>query len=324
LTLPTTAGTNGYVLQTDGAGVTSWVAQSGGGGSPGGSSGQFQYNSSSAFAGANLWQATNVLREINSGALTTGQTFEVYYQTDATTPTTNYSYAVIDAGASSANVLKIGSLSAGSPAQKLTKLDIVVDGSRRLDYNITSTGIWSFGTGIACGNVNVNGWCSIYGVSNTVDSGLMLGSAMAVKWVSGSTNVSYGTAGDLSITRNAAGILEVNNGTATQYAGIRTGFHSVSIATKTGDYTLDSGTSKDTTIVCNGGATITLTLPTASSFTGRIIRLLTIAAQTVVSASSNVVPITGGAAGTGILAATAGKWADLQSDGTNWQIIAAN
>lgn len=32
LTLPTTAGTNGYVLQTDGTGITSWVAQSGGGG----------------------------------------------------------------------------------------------------------------------------------------------------------------------------------------------------------------------------------------------------------------------------------------------------
>jgi len=32
LTLPTSAGTNGYVLSTDGAGVTSWIAQSGGGG----------------------------------------------------------------------------------------------------------------------------------------------------------------------------------------------------------------------------------------------------------------------------------------------------
>lgn len=31
LTLPTSAGTNGYVLSTNGSGVTSWVAQSGGG-----------------------------------------------------------------------------------------------------------------------------------------------------------------------------------------------------------------------------------------------------------------------------------------------------
>jgi len=31
-TLPTTAGTNGYVLSTNGSGVTSWVAQTGGSG----------------------------------------------------------------------------------------------------------------------------------------------------------------------------------------------------------------------------------------------------------------------------------------------------
>src|ERR1039458_1544481 len=46
LTLPTTAGTNLYVLQTDGSGNTSWVAPSSGG-SPGGSSGDIQYNNGS-------------------------------------------------------------------------------------------------------------------------------------------------------------------------------------------------------------------------------------------------------------------------------------
>jgi len=43
-----------------------------------------------------------------------------------------------------------------------------------------------------------------------------------------------------------------------------------------------------------------------------------------VSASSNVVPLVGGAAGTAILAATAGKWALAKSDGTNWQLMAGN
>jgi hypothetical protein len=52
MTLPTTAGTSGYVLSTDGTGITSWVAQSGGGGSPGGSNTQVQYNSSGTFAGS--------------------------------------------------------------------------------------------------------------------------------------------------------------------------------------------------------------------------------------------------------------------------------
>jgi hypothetical protein len=77
-------------------------------------------------------------------------------------------------------------------------------------------------------------------------------------------------------------------------------------------------------LICNGAASITVTLPTASAWTGREIMLKTIAAFTVVSASSNVVPLAGGAAGTGILAATAGKYATLVSDGTNWIIMQAS
>ena len=94
--------------------------------------------------------------------------------------------------------------------------------------------------------------------------------------------------------------------------------------TKTANYTVDSGASKDSSIIFNGAGSLTITLPTASSNSGRLIRIKTIAAQTVVSATSNVVPLAGGAAGTAILAATAGKWADLQSDGSNWIIMASN
>jgi hypothetical protein len=42
------------------------------------------------------------------------------------------------------------------------------------------------------------------------------------------------------------------------------------------------------------------------------------------SASSNVVPLAGGAAGTAILSATAGAWATLVSDGTNWIVMAGS
>lgn len=77
-------------------------------------------------------------------------------------------------------------------------------------------------------------------------------------------------------------------------------------------------------VVCNGAGSITVTFPAASSWTGREVMLKTVAAQTVVSASSNVVPLAGGSAGTAILAGTAGKWASLVSDGTNWIIMAGN
>ena len=49
-----TGGTNGYVLQTDGAGLLSWTAQSGNGGgngNPGGANTQVQFNNAGAFGG---------------------------------------------------------------------------------------------------------------------------------------------------------------------------------------------------------------------------------------------------------------------------------
>ena len=94
--------------------------------------------------------------------------------------------------------------------------------------------------------------------------------------------------------------------------------------TKTANYTVDSGAVKDSSIIFDGSGSLTVTLPSASTNTGRYLGIKTVAAQTVVSASSNVVPLVGGAAGTAILAATAGKWARLQSDGTNWVIMEGN
>ena len=91
--------------------------------------------------------------------------------------------------------------------------------------------------------------------------------------------------------------------------------------TKTGAFTVGIA---ENWLICNGTASITVTLPTASAWIGREIMLKTIAAFTVVSTSSNVVPLAGGAAGTAILAATAGKYATLVSDGTNWIIMQAN
>jgi len=92
--------------------------------------------------------------------------------------------------------------------------------------------------------------------------------------------------------------------------------------TKTADFTLAA--TENWIINNKAGATLTVTLPAASSWTGREFTIKTIQAQTVVSASSNIIPLAGGAAGTAILAATAGKWATLVSNGTNWEIMAAN
>jgi len=80
----------------------------------------------------------------------------------------------------------------------------------------------------------------------------------------------------------------------------------------------------DSYLIADFAGTVTLTLPTAGRFPGRAILIKTVQAQAVDSDDANVVPLAGGAAGASILAATAGKWATLVSDSTNWQIMAAN
>ena len=90
--------------------------------------------------------------------------------------------------------------------------------------------------------------------------------------------------------------------------------------TKTASFTLADN---ENWVVCNGAGSITVTFPTASANTGRVVWIKTIAAQTVVSASSNVLPISSATPGTAILAATAGTWAMLVCDGTNWVTMAS-
>jgi hypothetical protein len=85
-------------------------------------------------------------------------------------------------------------------------------------------------------------------------------------------------------------------------------------------YTADfSVAATDVWIINNkSGSSCTATLPAASGYSGRVLYFQNYQAQTLVSASSNVVGIGGGAAGTSILLASAGDQSTLVSDGTNW------
>lgn len=86
--------------------------------------------------------------------------------------------------------------------------------------------------------------------------------------------------------------------------------------TKTANFTVAAG---ETWLINNkSGSSCTVTLPSASTSTGRVLHFQNYQAQTLVSASSNVVPLAGGAATTAILQAVAGANATLVSDGTNW------
>ena len=89
--------------------------------------------------------------------------------------------------------------------------------------------------------------------------------------------------------------------------------------TKTADFTVAAN---ETWIINNkSGSTCTVTLPSASLYVGRYLTFKNLQAQTLVSASSNVVLIDGTSAGTAILLAVVGNWATMVSDGTNWIIM---
>jgi hypothetical protein len=91
--------------------------------------------------------------------------------------------------------------------------------------------------------------------------------------------------------------------------------------TRTADFTVAYN---ETWIINNkSGSTCTVTLPSAATYSGRYLTFQNNQAQNLVSASSNVVPQGGGAAGTAILTDVSGNWATLVSNGTDWVIMQA-
>ncbi len=123
----------------------------------------------------------------------------------------------------------------------------------------------------------------------------------------------------LTLSTSITGILK-GNSTAISAAVANTDYMGVGApVTKTADFTVATG--EIWYINNKSGSTCTVTLPAASSWTGRTLTFKNMQAQTLVSASSNVVPIDSTSAGTAILLAVVGNWATMVSDGTNWVIM---
>lgn len=121
-----------------------------------------------------------------------------------------------------------------------------------------------------------------------------------------------GTLGGIDLTSQVADVLPVANGgtglSARPY-----------VSTKTADFDLSD---IEGWIINNkAGSTCTVTMSNASLWNGRVVVFKNLQAQTLVSASSNVVPIGSTTPGTAILPATVGAWATLVSDGTNWVVM---
>ena len=125
----------------------------------------------------------------------------------------------------------------------------------------------------------------------------------------------------ITLSTTVTGLLK-GNSTAISAAVANTDYMGVAApVTKTADFTVANG--EIWYINNKSGSTCTVTLPAASSWTGRELTFKNMQAQTLVSASSNVVPIDSTTAGTAILLGVVGNWATMVSDGTNWIIMQA-
>jgi hypothetical protein len=164
------------------------------------------------------------------------------------------------------------------------------------------------------GNGEVNGITLTGDV--TTDGALTLGGTLSGvdldTQTTGSIDIDSRTTGTLNISTRSTGVLSVSNG--------GTGLSALpSVVTKIADFTLDD--IEGWVINNKSSSTCTVTLPAASSSTGRVVVFKNLQAQTLVSASSNVAPIGSATPGTAILPATVGAWATLVSDGANWVVM---
>ena len=174
------------------------------------------------------------------------------------------------------------------------------------------------GTGVASGlslvgDVTTTGTISLQG-NVIVDAGNITGTIDINTQTTGSLPIDTRTSGNLDVATRATGVLPVANG-GTGLAVRPT------VVTKVADFTLAD--TEGWVINNKSGSTCTVTLPAASAWSGRAVTFKNLQLQTLVSASSNVVPLIGGAAGTAILPGLVGAWATLVSDGTNWVVMAA-
>jgi hypothetical protein len=155
---------------------------------------------------------------------------------------------------------------------------------------------------------------------STTITGLLKGNGTAISAATSGTDYAPATSGTSILYGNGSGgFSNVTVGSGLSFsAGTLAATTSAPSApvTQTANFTVAA---TDVWSINNkSGSTCTVTLPTPSTNSGRVLYFQNYQTQALVSASSNVVPLAGGSAATSILLASSGDSATLVSDGTNW------
>jgi hypothetical protein len=182
--------------------------------------------------------------------------------------------------------------------------DIIISNTGVLSFSGGATGLTpsttTTGAVVLAGTLDVNNGGT--GQTSYTDGQLLIGNTTGNTLTKSTLTAGAG----VSITNGAGAITIATSGT----------FITTAPSTKTANFSVGA---TDTWIINNkSGSTCTVTLPSPSTNTGRVLYFQNYQAQFLVSASSNVVPRAGGSAGTALLADVAGDTATLVSDGTNW------
>jgi hypothetical protein len=340
--LPATNGTNTYVLQTDGSGVTSWVA--------GASSftGLTTGDLCTATSGTALACASTLSGDVTSAGGTATVTTVAKIQGTTVSGTTGSTNVVFSASptltgtiAGAAETLSStivvtglatfnGGLSATTGAfsgaitdTQAPTANTSIDGLILTDTTVASSGNQQYSPRV---HFTGQGWkTTATAASQSVDM------IEELQPVQGTTNPSGNLVWSDSINGGAYGALmtltsggnvgigTTSPGTLLTVAGPISLEEPTTPACTSNAYTVaatDSSLTFDDT-----SATCTVTMPLATSYPGRVLLVSNEAAETVVSTSTaneEVIPQGSTTAGTAILPATVGAWAVLQSNGANW------
>ena len=249
-------------------------------------------------AGTNFYNAKNITGATTANACAVA----AVVQSDVTTAARGYSSIIATAAASFSTSIQHFSASQSSiGAGSTVTFQIGFLSESNLIGATDNYGFFANDTSAVTAGKTAYGF---YSSVNTASGG---GTAYGF-YAAGTANNYFG--GNVGISRTPTTNLDVNGSIAFRAPSLT---NAATYTVATTDVSL-----RFTTTAC------TVTLPAAASFTGRVLYLNNVTAIAVTSASSNVIPLGSNTAGTAILAATAGKFAMIQSDGTNWITMMAN